>query len=61
MKNQKLLNSLAVFFLNFRDPDVSFFKLLRVLRRLNSNMEKNITVNDVQKTAYRCEEGLKNG
>ena len=55
MLKEKLLNRLSMLFLRSKDPDRSYFNIMRVIKRLN-RMGIDINVAEVQRKAYGCKE-----
>ena len=55
MENNELLVGLSKLFLNIRDPDESYCKMIRVIKRLN-NRGIGISMKEVQRKAYKCGE-----
>lgn len=56
-ENDRLLEELSVLFLESEDPDKSYLKVIRVIKRLN-NIGIDINVGEVQIKAYKCGKGI---
>ncbi|MHA1469577.1 MAG: hypothetical protein ACTSSP_03325 [Candidatus Asgardarchaeia archaeon] len=54
-ENDRLVGGLSRLFLNEKDPDRAYFKVVGIIKRLN-NRRIEVSIGEVQRRAYKCEE-----